>query len=277
MDHLWQVPQGGQEGEQIVDPYSALNAAAAVTEDIALGALVTCVHYRNPAMLALKLASLDTISNGRAVCSLGAGWRQDEFNAYGYKFPDTATRINQLEEATRLIDTLLTADDPVTFDGEHYDLANAVPPTPVQDPRPSILIGGTGEQLTLRVVAEHADWWNAPQIPISEYRRKLDVLRDHCDTVGRDYDDIKKTLLDRAVIRESEEQAHEAYEELMSETGIGPASRDDHRGLVGTVDDVITNLQDLESAGADMFVLEPPRNDPITINYFINEVVPALS
>jgi alkanesulfonate monooxygenase SsuD/methylene tetrahydromethanopterin reductase-like flavin-dependent oxidoreductase (luciferase family) len=277
MDHLWQVPQGGMEGEKIVDCYSALNAAAAVTENITLGALVTCVHFRNPGLLALKLASLDTISNGRAVCSLGAGWRQEEFDAFGYEFPDTATRIDKLEETTRLIKTVLSSKESVTFDGDHFDVSDAVPPETVQDPHPPILVGGTGEKLTLRVVAEHADWWNAPQIPMSEFKRKLDVLREHCQTVGRDFEDIKKTLLNKAVIRDTEEKAHEAYEQLMQETGVGPSSRDDHRGYVGTESDVIADLRELENAGVDMFILESPRNDPKTVNKFIHEIVPALA
>jgi len=276
-DHMWQAPPVGQRDDETLDAYSALAATAAVTEEITLSPMVTAVQYRNPAMVGRMIASIDAISGGRIVFGIGAGWYEEEYDAYGYEYPDAATRVSQVEDATRLLKALWTCESPVTYEGEHYEVRDAyLAPKPRQDPHPPILIGGGGEQLTLKVVAKHADWWNTPWLSHESYKAKLDVLRDHCEAVGRPYNDIRKSVVDMVVIRDSEAAAHQAYERLMSESAWEYPDREEYRGGIGTPESVAKHIQEFNNLGANLYVFEAPRNDAETINRFINEVIPLV-
>jgi alkanesulfonate monooxygenase SsuD/methylene tetrahydromethanopterin reductase-like flavin-dependent oxidoreductase (luciferase family) len=262
IDHLWQLPGIGERSDRFVDCYSGLNALAPVKESMELGALVTCVHYRHPAYLARVLASLDALSGGRAVLGIGAGWNDPEYEAWGMEFPDAPTRVSQLEDAIRLCDAAWERESPVDYDGEHYELNGLY-----CDPKPDVpvLVGGGGEQLTLRVTAEHADRWNVPGTDPDTYAHKLDVLEEHCEAVGRDYGDIEKTVLLQACVRDTTEAAHDAYERLLAETEQEPPDRDAFRGLVGTPAEVGERVDRYAEMGVDMVMVEVPRNDEETL------------
>lgn len=275
MDHLWQIPPNGHRHEPFFDCYTTLPAIAAVTDRMELSGLVTCTHYRNPGLLGKTLTTLDHLSGGRAVLGIGAGWFEEEYDAYGYAFPEPATRISQLADAIRLVRAMWTEESPVTYVGDHYQLEDAiVEPKPVRDPHPPVLVGGGGEQLTLRVTARLADRWNIPGRHPDTYAHKLDVLRGHCDDVGREYDEIEKTVANTVVVRETTEAAHEAYEEIMAGTAAGPTPRDDYRGAVGTPAEVATEIEAFADLGVSLFMIKVPKNDPETIDRFIDDVLP---
>ena len=151
-----------------------------------------CQSYRSPGVIAKTVANLQWLTGGRIVCGIGAGWMESEYRGFAYDFPKPAMRIAQLEEAIQII-KLLWTESPASFEGKHYRIENAYC-SPKPNPIPPLLIGGGGEQLTLRVVAKYADWWNQPGGTLENYAQKLTVLRRHCDEVGRDYDAIRKTF-----------------------------------------------------------------------------------
>jgi len=170
------------------------------------GALVLCNSYRNPALVAKMGATLQLLSGGRFILGIGAGWKEDEYLAYGYEFPDLATRVEQLKEALRII-RAMWQEGRVTFRGKHYRVEDAVC-SPVPRPVPPIMVGG-GSRRVLKVVAELADWWNVPNAPPDVYERKLKLLRRECSAIGRDYDEIVKTLACMVAIAETEAEARE--------------------------------------------------------------------
>lgn len=189
-DHLFLNDKS--EKQNCMDAWTLLAALAAATKKIRLGTLVTCNNYRHPALLAKIAASIDMISNGRLWFGYGAGWKKDEYKAYGYPFPKIQDRMDMMEEALEIIKLLWTEPSP-SFSGKHYSIENAFSaPKPVQKPHPPILIGGDGEKRTLRAVAKYADYCNL--FLRSDIEHKLDVLKEHCKVVGRNYEDIGKSL-----------------------------------------------------------------------------------
>jgi F420-dependent oxidoreductase-like protein len=172
---------------------STLSALAAVTQRVRLGMLVLGAPYRNPALLAKMLTTLDIISGGRVIVGLGAGWHQPEFDAYGWPFPSLKERFDRLEEVAQIIDRMMR-QSPASFEGSYYRIQNARNlPQPVQKPRPPILIGGNGEKRTLRAVAKYADMCNVIA-DVEKTRHKFEVLRQHCKAVGRPYDEITRSV-----------------------------------------------------------------------------------
>jgi F420-dependent oxidoreductase-like protein len=184
MDHFVQIPQVGREWEDMLESYTALAYLAAVTERIRLGALVTGITYRNIAHLAKIVATLDVLSGGRAMCGLGAGWFEREHRLYGWEFPSLRRRYERLEDALELLPLMWGPGSP-RFEGRTTTVSEAVCyPRPLQERIP-ILVGGSGERRTLRLVARHADACNLFGDP-ETVRRKLGVLREHCAAEGRD-------------------------------------------------------------------------------------------
>lgn len=157
-----------------------------------LGTIVMANSYRHPPLLAKMAASLQHLSGGRLILGYGAGWVEEEYRAYGYDFPPIRTRIEQMVEGIEVIRALWTGG-PVSYHGRHYRLEEALA-VPVPHPTPPIMIGGDGEKLTLRAVAQHADWWNALSRPVDVLRRKVAILDEHCDAVGRDPASITRTV-----------------------------------------------------------------------------------
>ncbi len=193
MDHLIQIGGVGAPTEPFIEGWTALAALAAVTSRIRLATLATSVAYRNPAHLAKIAAGVDQISRGRMTLGIGAGWFEGEYKQYGWEFPPRpATRIRQMEEAVRLI-LRMWSEPRTTFHGRYFHAEDAIlEPKPVQKPRPPVMIAGGGEQMTLRAVARLADACNVGG-DLATVRHKFAVLRQHCDTAGRDYDAIERT------------------------------------------------------------------------------------
>jgi F420-dependent oxidoreductase-like protein len=196
MDHFFQLePMIGPADSAMLEGYTALSYLAGTTERVRLGTLVTGVHYRPAGLLAKTVTTLDVVSQGRAWLGIGAGWYERESKGLGFPFPSTADRFEQLEETLRVV-LQMWEGDRTPINGEHYKLAEPInSPQVLSDPRPPILIGGAGERKTLRMVAQYADAANLFAFGGTDtLRHKLDVLKAHCDRIGRDYDEISKTI-----------------------------------------------------------------------------------
>jgi len=199
--------------------WTLLSAIAGFTEDINLGSLVLCNDYRNPALVAKMAATLDVISDGRLELGLGAGWHEPEYDAYGWEYRDGFERLMRLDESIRLMKRMWAAGtDGASFDGKHYQIEDAYcVPGPVQDPHPPILVGGQGEEVTLKLVAKHADVWNTDVFngDVETLEHKIGVIEDHCETVGRDPDEIEYSW-DGHVICTRDEEKFDRLLDLMT-------------------------------------------------------------
>ena len=197
MDHWFQMEHFATAHDPMLEGYSVLNFVAAKTERLRLGLLVTGVTYRHPGLLAKTVTSLDVLSGGRAFLGIGAAWYEREHRALGVPYPPVAERFERLEEALQICEQMWS-DDEGPYEGKHYQLAETINvPAALQSPRPPILIGGGGEKKTLRLVAQYADACNLFGSSPEDVAHKLDVLRGHCDALGRDYDAIQKTIVGR--------------------------------------------------------------------------------
>jgi F420-dependent oxidoreductase-like protein len=224
MDHLYQIEMVGPREDPMLEAYTLLGALSARTRDIALGTMVTGVTYRNPALLAKIVTTLDIISSGRAILGIGAAWNDDEHAGYGYDFPTAKERLDRLEEALQIIPAMFTEQAP-SFEGRHYRVQGVLNnPKPVRGRIP-VLIGGGGEKRTLRLVAQYGDACNLFGGP-DDVRHKLDVLERHCADVGRDPAEITKTIL--YTVRDP----MQAAEKIAAYTAIG-------------VDGVVINMPDV--------------------------------
>ncbi len=195
MDHVWQIGVYGPPEHEMLEAYTTLGYLAARTSRVELLAWVTAVVYREPGLLAKMVTTLDVLSEGRAMLGIGAAWNEPESRGLGLPFPPTAERFERLEEALQIC-LQMWSDDDGPYDGKHYQLERTLnSPQPLTRPHPPILIGGGGEKKTLRLVAQYAQACNlfaGPELP-----HKLDVLRQHCADLGRDYNEIEKTVMMR--------------------------------------------------------------------------------
>jgi len=193
MDHVWQIGVVGPPEHEMLEAYTTLGYLAARTSRVELLAWVTAVVYREPGMLAKLVSTLDVLSGGRAWLGIGAAWNEPEARGLGLPFPPTAERFERLEEALQIC-SQMWSDDDGPYNGKHYHLERTLnSPQPVTKPHPPILIGGGGEKKTLRLVAQYAQACNLFAGP--ELEHKLEVLRGHCEDVGRSYDEIEKTVM----------------------------------------------------------------------------------
>jgi F420-dependent oxidoreductase-like protein len=196
MDHFFQIEFNGPAEQPMLESYSALSFAAGITSRIKLGALVTGVTYRHPGVLAKTVSTLDVLSEGRAYLGIGAAWFEREHMALGVPYPPVAERFQRLEETIQIVEQMWSESN-AAYDGRHYHLAETMNvPVTISRPHPPILIGGGGEQKTLRLVARYAGACNlfpSPKLP-----HKLEVLKAHCADIGRDYAEIEKTTLTHA-------------------------------------------------------------------------------
>jgi F420-dependent oxidoreductase-like protein len=193
MDHVWQISPLGPPEMDMLEAYTTLGYLAARTERIELLAWVTAVVYRDPGLLAKQITTLDVLSGGRAWLGIGAAWNEEEARGLGLFFPPLAERYERLEETLQICLQMWSGEDG-PYDGRHYRLGRTLnSPPALRRPHPPILIGGSGERKTLRLVAKYAQACNLFLVP--ELEHKLDVLRAHCEEVGRDYDDIQKTVM----------------------------------------------------------------------------------
>ena len=196
MDHYWQIRMNGPEHHEMLEGYSALSYIAAVTKRAKLGTMVTGVVYHHPGILAKTVTTLDVLSGGRAWLGIGAAWNEAESRGLGIPFPAIKERFERLEETLQICQEMWEGKrgSEKPFRGEHYQLERPLnSPQSLTRPHPPILIGGGGEKKTLRLVAQYADACNL--FPTPEIPRKLDILREHCRAVGRNYDEIEKTAV----------------------------------------------------------------------------------
>lgn len=260
MDHLYQLPALGGADQPMLEAYTLLGALAARTETATLGTMVTGVTYRNPALLAKIVTTLDVISKGRAVLGLGAAWHDLEHTGYGFDFPPVAERMDRLEEALQICRAMFERDH-VSFDGAHFRTEDARNlPRPVQAGGPEILVGGGGERRTLRLVAQYADACNLHGDP-DGIRHKLDVLHRHCADVGRDPAEIRVTRLATLVITSSAQQTGELQNFLARAAGPDALTTSN----LGQPGEVVEQLQALAEAGVEEFIFNMPLADPAAI------------
>jgi F420-dependent oxidoreductase-like protein len=219
MDHVWQIGVVGPPELDMLEAYTALGFLAARTKRIELLAWVTAVVYREPGLLAKCVSTLDVLSEGRAWLGIGAAWNEEEAVGLGLPFPPTAERFERLEEALQIF-LQMCSDDDGPFEGKHYRLGRTLnAPQTLRRPHPPILIGGGGEKKTLRLVAKYAQACNL--FPTPDLERKFDVLRAHCADVGRDYDDIEKTVMMPFDIGRNGEKVDALVERLRALAALG--------------------------------------------------------
>ena len=268
-DHLWQlrVPE--------LDHPEAIATMAARTDRIRIGNLVLCNSYRNPALLAKTLSTIDQLSDGRLEIGIGAGWFRREYEAYGYEFPSTGVRLAQLDEALQIMNLLFTQTAP-SFSGRHYKIDRAYNfPKPTQKPRPPITIGGKGEQVLLRLVARYADRWNAVVSSAGEFDHKLRVLKQHCDSVGRDFHTLE--ISEQVLIFLGATEAD--VQRMWDEAGRHPlvAEMREVSAIRGVPAAVAEQLRERERRGVQMLILWfADFGLPETIELFAREVMPLM-
>ena len=247
-DHFHNVPRPAHEA--VFECWTTLAAISQRTSRIRLGQMVGCNSYRQPSLLAKITSTLDVISGGRLDWGIGAGWYENEYQGYGYEFAPPRVRIGMLREAVEIVRSMWTEPE-TTYDGRYYQLRRAnCDPKPLQRPHPPVLIGGGGEQLTLRVVARLADRSNFGGKP-HEFAHKCEVLKQHCKEVGRDYDEIEKTMSGEVFVRETEAELVAAgSKSLWGE----PLETWREGNLVGTPDQVAEKIQRYVELGCTSFM-----------------------
>lgn len=247
-DHFHNVPKPAHEA--VFECWTTMAALSQRTSRIRLGQMVGCAPYRNPGLLAKLTSNVDVMSGGRLDWGIGAGWYENEFKGYGYAFPPAKDRIGMLRETVEIVRSMWTEEE-TTYDGRYYKLERAnCDPKPVQEGGPRVLIGGGGEQLTLRVVARLADrsnWGGNPE----QWQHKATVLQGHCREVGRDYDTIEKTWSPEVFIRATEAEVQAAgsqsfWGEPLESWAAG--------NLVGTPEQVAAKIEEYVALGCTSFM-----------------------
>lgn len=263
MDHFYQLPGIGAPSEPMLECYTLLSALAQHTKKVRLSALVTGNTYRNPTLLAKTITALDHVSNGRATLGIGAGWFELEHDSLGYDFGTFTDRFEKLEEALQIIVPLLRGET-VTFAGKHYSVTDAMnSPAPLS--RVPIMIGGSGEKKTLRMVAQYADESNLSRGTAAEVVRKLEVLDEHCARLGRNRSDIKVTKLTMVCVAPTMEEAVADARTLAGVKGWNDEIIEMLKGVLifGDPDTVGAQLQELVDTGIDGLTINLPANGHI--------------
>jgi F420-dependent oxidoreductase-like protein len=268
-DHFHNVPRPAHEA--VFECWTTIAALSQATSRVRLGQMVGCNSYRQPSVLAKMTSTVDVISGGRLDWGIGAGWYENEYKGYGFDFPAPKDRIGMLREAVEIVKSMWTEPE-TTYSGRYYELARAhCDPKPLQQPHPPIWIGGGGEQLTLRVVARHADVANFGGKP-HEWKHKAEVLKGHCKDVGRDYDEIRKTISGEVMVRETEAE----IDAIGSRSLWGEPLESWKAGnLVGTPEQVAEKVQayvDLGCTGFIPWCSDYP--DTTTLQLFAEKVIP---
>jgi len=258
MDHFHQIPMIGKPEEPMLESWTTLSMLAGLTTKIKLGTLVTGIIYRYPAILAKIAATLDVLIKGRLFMGIGAAWNEEESHAYGINFPPVNERLSRLEEAIQIIRKMWTEEPSASFNGKYYQIHNAYcNPKPIQKPSPPFLVGGSGERKTLKIVAKYADACNLFG-SAETVKRKLIILKEHCKTVGRDYDLILKTKLGVIVIDDDKQMAEKKINQIFK--GM-PEGQIREFVINGTSEDKLKEIELLEQIGIQYLIvdLEPSR------------------
>lgn len=252
MDHLYQIGMVGPETDPMLEAYTLLGGLAARTSRVSLGTMVTGVTYRNPALLAKEVTTLDLVSAGRAILGIGAAWNESEHRAFGFEFPAVKERMDRLEEALQICRAMFTQER-TTFEGRYYHVSDVFNhPRPIRRTGIPILVGGGGEKRTLRLVAQYADACNFFG-DLNEIRHKVEVLERHCEEVGRDPAEITKTRLGGLVIAPTTADA-EAKGATVRQQRNMPQERYKGYFVAGDPDSVLEQVEQYLEAGLDGLV-----------------------
>lgn len=265
-DHFWPWAKFQSNDTPYVECMTTIAYMAARYPTLKFGSSVLCQSYRNPALMAKMVANLQWLTGGRFIFGIGAGWMEEEYLANNMEFPKPAVRIAQLEEAIQIVNKLWR-ETPASFTGKYYQIKDCYL-MPKPDPIPPMLIGGGGEQLTLRVVAKYADWWNIPGGTYENYARKLEILRQHCEAIGRDFNSIGKSWSAECIaVAPTEAEARQIAESTPYQNGP----------IYGTPAQVAEQLQAFVDLGVSYLVVRVV-DFPNTagLELFINEVMPRL-
>jgi F420-dependent oxidoreductase-like protein len=268
-DHFHNIPVPAHES--VLECWTVMAALSQRTTKARLGQMVGCNSYRHPSLLAKITSTIDVLSGGRLDFGIGAGWYDQEYRSYGYEFPPAKDRLRMLRESVEII-RLMWTESEATYTGTHYHVDHAhCDPKPIQQPHPPILIGGGGEQVTLRVVARLADRSNFGG-GLEAFKAKCEILKKHCAEVGRDYDEITKTTSGDVCIRETEAELRELQTRSPWKQ---PYEAWAEPNLVGTPEQVAEKVQGLVDAGCRGFI---PWNtdypDTTTLQLFADKVMP---
>ncbi|HEX2053057.1 MAG TPA: LLM class F420-dependent oxidoreductase [Actinomycetota bacterium] len=259
MDHFYQIWSIGRSEEPMLEGYALLSALAARTERARLGTMVTGVTYRNPALLAKTVTTLDVISSGRAILGIGAAWNDEEHRGLGFEFPPVGERMDRLEEAVQICRLMFTEESP-SFQGRHYRIEKALNfPRPVTAGGPPILIGGAGEKRTLRLVARYGDACNIFG-DVETFRHKMHVLDRHCEDLGRDPAEISRTKLGTVVVAPTAAEADRLGAGLRAARNM---DEERYRSTVlsGTPEQVAEQLVPFLESGLDGFIFNMHQPD----------------
>ncbi|MFZ0223121.1 MAG: LLM class F420-dependent oxidoreductase, partial [Candidatus Nitrosopolaris sp.] len=270
MDHFHQIPIVGKQDEPMLESWTTISALAGITSKIKLGTMMTGIIYRHPSILAKIGATLDVLSKGRLFMGIGAAWNEEESLAYGIAFPSVKERLLRLEEAIQIIRKMWTEEPSASFNGRYYQIKNAYcNPKPIQKPSPSIMIGGSGERQTLRIVAKYADACNlfgSAEI----VKRKLSILKEHCKSIGRDYDSILKTKLGVVIIEDDREMARKRLRQIINV----PEEQVNEFAIYGTPEDVLRQNELLQEAGIQYLIVDlDPSKELEALDNFANEII----
>jgi F420-dependent oxidoreductase-like protein len=275
MDHFHQIQFVGRPEEPMLEGWTVISMLAAITTKIKLGTLVTGVIYRYPSVLAKVAATLDVLSKGRLFMGIGAGWNEQESLAYGISFPSNQERMLRLEEAIQVIRKMWTEEPYASFNGKYYQIRDAYcNPKPIQKPSPPILIGGSGERKTLKIVAKYADACNLFGSP-ETITKKLDILKEHCKSVGRDYNSILKTKLSAIIVDDNNDMAKNRVRKTLR--GI-PEEQIKEFVIYGTPEDVSRQIEILEQVGIQYLIVDlEPYRELEALDIFANKVINKMS
>lgn len=270
---LWKSDHFFWDDAPTYEAWTVLAFLAARWPQFKVAPSVLSQGYRNPALLAKMGATLQTLSGGRFIMGIGAGWKEDEYKAYSYPFPSPGVRLEQLQETLEILKLMWTEPGRVTYHGKHYHVVEGYC-EPKPDPLPSIVVGGGGRKTKL-LAARYADWWNLSDADIALYKEHLTVLREHCETIGRDLSTLRLTWLGRMSVGRTETEARQRASTLGYDHYTGWKIE---RAFVGTPSQVVEKIGPFIEAGIDYFILEIiglPESD--VIGMVVEEVLPAVS
>jgi F420-dependent oxidoreductase-like protein len=275
MDHFHQIQFVGRPEEPMLEGWTVISMLAAITTKIKLGTLVTGIIYRYPSVLAKIAATLDVLSKGRLFMGIGAAWNEQESLAYGISFPSNQERLLRLDEAIQVIRKMWTDEPYASFNGKYYQIRNAYcNPKPIQKPSPPILVGGSGERKTLKIVAKYADACNLFGSP-ETVRKKLDILKEHCKSVGRDYSSILKTKLCVIIVDDNNDMA---INRVRKTFGGMPEEQIKEFVIYGTPEDVSRQIKMLEQVGIQYLIVDlEPYRELEALDTFASRVINKIS
>jgi len=261
--------------KNIFECFTLLSSLAAITERIKIGQIVTCNSYRNPSLVAKMLSTLDIISNGRVELGIGAGWYEQEYTAYGYHFPSNVSRIKKLDESLSII-SAMWKEKRASFEGKYYKVKEAICyPKPIQKPHPIIMIGGSGEKYLLKVVAKHADRYNLFFGTPNEMKTKISVLKEYCNSIGRDHKEIQYSIVLPCIIKDTEDEVNQVLVQYQRKDKTLKEHLQYLVGgvTVGTPEKVLQGIQKYLDIGVTHFILHFLGLDETTLRLFNAQVI----